>query len=253
MQTGSGRNTMIAATDLLGVGIYSPSEAALYARITTNLMKRWLYGNRQGQSVIEPQFGQTEEKDVTFLDFVQALAIRRIRLERPGVSLQAIRDAYIRAREEFNQPYPFALDSTHIGLFGPPDEPKKQVIWLCVGQDDEGAKRYFQLTGKSNRNQLLAEVVRSYTYRLVFDDTTKLAKKFLAYPTIPNAKEYIVMDPSVRFGEPFLESCGYTARTLYDAYLSEGTPQRAADVYGVEPEQMSLIAEYFDYLKPNAA
>jgi uncharacterized protein (DUF433 family) len=246
---------MIQTSNLLGVGLYSPSEAALYARVTTNLMRRWLYGNEQGQSVIEPQFGQTEERDVTFLDFVQALAIRRIRHERPSISLQKIREAYFRAREEFHQPYPFALDSTHIGLFGPPDEPKKQVIWLCVGKDEEGANRYFQLTGRQHGNQMLGEIVRGYAYRLVFDDTTKLAKKFLAYPTNRDASEYIVMSPDVRFGEPFFESCGYTARTLFDAYQSEGSFTRAAEIYGVHARQVELAVEYFDYLplKPCAA
>ena len=103
--------------------------------------------------------------------------------------MQNIRDAYFRARDEFKTPYPFALDSTHIGLFGPPDEPKKQVIWICVGEDEEGTRKYFQLTGKKHHNQMIGEVVRSYAYRLVFDDTTKLAKKYLAYPTVEEAPE----------------------------------------------------------------
>lgn len=244
---------MIKTADLLGVGLYSPSEAALYARIATNLMMRWMYGTKQGVAVIEPQLGANEDKDVTFLDFVQALAIRRIRRERPGISLQTIREAYTRAKTEFQVPYPFALQSTRIGLFGPPDEPRKQVIWICVGEDEEGAKRYFQLTGKKSGNQMLAEVVRTYSHRLVFDEITKLARKYLAYPTIQNAPEYIVMDPRIRFGEPFVESCGYTARTLFDAYRSEGNIERAAEVYGVKPEQVELAVEYFDYLKPNAA
>ncbi|MFZ1933545.1 MAG: hypothetical protein WCB27_21795 [Thermoguttaceae bacterium] len=239
--------------DLLGIGIYSPSEAALYARVTTRLMNRWMFGNGQGSPVITPQIGTPEDRDVTFLDFVQALAIRRIRKEHPGISLQTIREAYIRAKEEYGTPYPFALDSTRIGLFGPPDEPRKQVIWLCVGEDEEGARRYFQLTGKKCHNQMIGEVVRTYAYRLVFDETTKLAKKYLAFPTIKDAPEYIVMDPQVRFGEPFLESCGYTARTLLDASISEGSPSRAATIYGVEPEQVELAREYFDYLSPPAA
>jgi uncharacterized protein (DUF433 family) len=244
---------MIRMADLLGIGIYTPSEAALYARVTTGLMNRWVFGNRQGESVIVPQIGATEDKDVSFLDFVQTLAIRRIRKEHPGVSLQSIRDAYFRARDEFKTPYPFALDSTRIGLFGPPDEPKKQVIWLCVGENEEGAKKYFQLTGKKHHNQMIGEVVRSYAYRLVFDETTKLATKYLAYPTVKEATEYIVMDPQVRFGEPFFESCGYTARTLFDAYVSEGSPARAAKVYGVTTEQVELAMEFFDYLSPAAA
>jgi uncharacterized protein (DUF433 family) len=244
---------MIRIADLLEVGIYSPSEAALYARVTTSLMNRWIFGNKQGSAVISPQIGTPEEKDVTFLDFVQALAIRRIRKEHPAISLQTIRDAYVRAKEEFETPYPFALDSTRIGLFGPPDDPKKQVIWLCVGEDEEGTKKYFQLTGKKHHNQMIGEVVRSYAYRLVFDETTKLARKYLAFPTVKKAPEFIVMDPQVRFGEPFFESCGYTARTLYDAYVSEGSPARAAKVYGVTTEQVELAMEFFDYLSPSAA
>jgi uncharacterized protein (DUF433 family) len=241
---------MIKAADLLGKGLYSPSEAALYARVPTGLMTRWVYGTKQGAAVIEPQLGAGENRDVTFLDFVQALAIRRIRRERPGISLQRIREAYLRARDEFGEPYPFALESTRIGLFGPPDEPRKQVIWLCIGEKEDGARQYFQLTGRRSGNQMLGEVVRTYAHRLVFDGTTKLARKYLAFPTTEHAPEHIVMDPLVRFGEPFIESCGYTARTLYDAYCSEKSAQRAADVFGVTLEQVELAAEYFDYLDP---
>jgi uncharacterized protein (DUF433 family) len=241
---------MVAATDLLGLGLYSPSEAALYARVSPGLMTRWVYGTKQGPAVIQPQLGNTGQRDVTFLDFVQTLAIRRIRSERRGVSLQQIREAYFRVRKEFGVEYPFALDSTRIGLFGPPDDPKSQVIWICIGEDDAGAKRYFQLTGKKSGNQLIGEVVRTYAQRLVFDEVTKLARKYIAFPTVLAASERIVMDPSVRFGEPYFESCGYTARTLFDAYRSEGTVNRAAEIYGVTPEQVELAIEYFDYLKP---
>ena len=243
---------MVTANDLLGVGLYSTSDAALYARVSPQLLARWIYGTTKGTPVFDPQLGRSQERDVTFLDFVQALAIRRIRTERPGVSLQKIREAYNRARDEFREPYPFALKSTRIGLFGPPDKPKKQDIWICVGKDQGEAKRYFQLTGKKSGNQLIGEVVRTYTHRLVFDDTTQLARKYIAYPTGQpvGQADNIAMDPEVRFGEPFLESCGYTARTLYDAYQSEGTPERAAEMYGVTSEQITLVIEFFDYLKP---
>ncbi|MCC6123350.1 MAG: DUF433 domain-containing protein [Pirellulales bacterium] len=251
-----GSDKMVAATDLLDVGLYSPSEAALYARVKTNLMNRWIFGTKQGSSVILPQLGppeNSEEKDVTFLDFVQTLAIRRIRLEHPGIPLQAIRNAYFRAKEYYKVPYPFALSNTRIGLFGPPEDPKRQVIWLCLEENEEGVKKYFQLTGKKYNNQMIGEVVRTYAHRLVFDDTTKLACKYIAYPTTRNAEEVIVMDPKFRFGEPFFESCGYTARTLFDAYRSEGSPERVAAIYGVKPEQVELAIEYFDYLRPSAA
>ena len=63
------------------------------------------------------------------------------------------------------------------------------------------------------------------------------------------------MDPEVRFGEPCVESCGYTTQTLYDAYKSEGSIIRASEICGVTEEEITLAVEYIDYLqkKPNAA
>jgi len=243
----------IEAERLLGIGLYTPSEAALYARVSTQLMTRWIHGTAQGSSVVEAQVHDTTDKVVTFLDLVQALAIRRIRNERPGISLQKIRQAYITARETFKVEYPFALESTRIGVFGPPDRPDHQEIWLCVGKDEEGVHKYFQLTGKKQKNQLIGEVVRTYASRLLFDDTTKLATKYFPYPTVPAScvQNRIVMEPEVRFGEPYVESCGFTAETLFNAYQSEGSIERAAEISGVAPEEITLAIEYFDYLQAN--
>jgi uncharacterized protein (DUF433 family) len=240
---------MVTADKLLGVGIYSASEAALYARIAPNLMARWVFSTSQGSSVIEPELGDTEEKIVTFLDFVQALAIRRIRQER-RIPLTKIRDAYFRARDKYGVKYPFALQSTRIGLFGPPDDPSRQEIFICLDKDEKEAQTYFQLTGKKRDNQLIGEVVRTYAQRLVFDPGTGLALRYIAYPTGGVAAEQIIMDPAIRFGEPYFKSSGYTARTLFDAYRSEGTPERAAAIYGVSKEEVELAIEYFDFLKP---
>jgi len=240
---------VVTADKLLGIGLYSVSEAALYARVAPSLMARWVFSTSHGVSVIEPELGNTEEKIVTFLDFVQALAIRRIRQER-RIPLTKIRDAYFRARDKYGVKYPFALESTRIGLFGPPDDPRRQEIFICLDKDDGEVQAYFQLTGKQRDNQLIGEVVRTYAHRLVFDPGTGLALRYIAYPTGGAAAEQIIMDPAIRFGEPYFRSSGYTARTLYDAYRSEGMPERAAEIYGVGKDQIELAIEFFDFLKP---
>jgi len=240
---------MVSANSLLGVGLYSVGEAALYARVRTQTMSRWVYGNSTGESVIKSQI-ETEDTDkiITFLDFVQSLAIRRIRNER-RVPLSKIREAYRRAKEEFNVPYPLALNSTRIGLFGPDNNPSKQEIYICLEKDDSEAKKYFQLTGKKFNNQLIGEVVATYSSRLVYDNDG-LATSYVAFNT-PEGK--FVMDPEVRFGEPFSKETGYTARTLFDAYQSEGSVARAAQIYGIDRKTVELAVEYYDYLNPPSA
>ena len=247
------------AERLFGLGIYTPAEAACYARVPTALMTRWIHGSKRGAPVVQAQVSDTEDKIVTFLDFVQALAIRRIKTEHPGISLHKIRQAHDTAISTFHINYPFALKSTRIGLFGPSDRPDLQEIWLSPPGDDleESFAKYFVITGKDKKNQLIGEVVRTYTVNLVFDDTTELAQRYFPFPAgITNAKgSRIVMDPEVRFGEPFVESCGYTTQTLYDAYQSEKSIARASEICGVTPEEITLAIEFVDYIqkKPSAA
>ena len=237
-----------SVSDLLVTGLYSTRDAALYARVRTNTMNRWIYGDHSGESVFDPEL-QTDDKVVTFLDFVQALAIKRIRQERK-IPLSKIRTAFVKARDEYGASHPLALDHTLIGLFGPPNDTSKQEIWICLEPDDDDARKYFQLTGKQHGNQLIGEVIRTYTHRLTYDKSG-LANRF----TIFNPKDSgeVIMDPLLRFGEPFMKSCGYTARTLFDAYIAEGSVQHTADIYGVDPKEIELAVEFFDYLNPPTA
>jgi uncharacterized protein (DUF433 family) len=246
---------MIQVADLLGVGLYSPSEAALYARVRPQLMARWVYGTRgvrTSDPVFDPELGITDDKIVTFVDFVQALAVRRLRNER-HVSLQRIREAYDRAKSVFHVPHPFATEGARVGLFGPPNRPARQVVFICFAKENEGEtveEKYYQLTGKKHGNQLIAEVVMTYARFLEFDPETRQACKFTSYKSDDGK---VIMDPSVRFGEPFIEETGYTAHALFNAYQTEASLERAAEVYGVEPKYIQLAVDFFDYLNPSAA
>ena len=86
---------MIAtAKNKVGKGLYSVPEAAFYARLRTQTMNRWLFGNNQGGAVLDPQYGD-ESKDVSFLDFVQSLAVRSITTSPKArrIPVQKIRQA----------------------------------------------------------------------------------------------------------------------------------------------------------------
>lgn len=222
--------TMVAGSSkLLGVGLYTPEEASLYARVSARMLRRWIYGSQVGQPIISPQLG-TDEGLVTFLDFVQAMAVRAVRLEH-RVPLQKIREAIDKARNEFNVSYPFArLHTTY--LFG-----SEVIIRL---DDDE----YVQATGKGARNRLITKVVELYVKDLGFD-AKGLANEYQAFAW----KDYAVkMNPQVRFGEPIVTSCGYSARALWEGFKSEGSFEATASAYGVKVEEVEAACRYFDHI-----
>lgn len=229
---------MITKTDkLLGIGLYTPQEAAFYARIHTRTMKRWLYGDAQGSAVIDPERGETN-RDVSFLDFVQALAIRSITNmpKETRVPLQKIRQAFIEARDRYGVTNPFAVEHRTF-LFG------NDVI-IRLGDDD-----YRPLTGKSRGNMMITEVVELYKQKLVYSDRG-IAN---LYSPWGSGKSRIVMNPKTNFGEPMFPEYGYTAHTLWQAAGAEGSVAAASKAYAVPELAILTACDYYDHLQGSNA
>jgi uncharacterized protein (DUF433 family) len=222
---------------LLGIGLYTPPEAAFYARLQTRTINRWLYGNKAGKKVVSTQLAATgDEKIVTFLDFVQSLAIREIRSRHSRVDLDKIREA-VDLAEERGIPYPFAVKHTAY-LFG-------DNIVLKINN------QLIQASGSSRKNLVMKEVAQLYLKDLSFAPDTGLADAYTAWHG--RSGKRVVMNPRIRFGEPVVESCGYTAQTLWEAYEIEGGIDEAADAYGVTKDEIELALEYQDHLLNNTA
>src|SRR5215218_3560740 len=90
----------------IGKGLYTVREAALYSRVRPELLNRWLFGTATSKPVLTPQFGRAE-KLVSFLDLVQTLAIRQIRLMY-DVPVSKIRQALRWVKKHLDEDYPFA-------------------------------------------------------------------------------------------------------------------------------------------------
>lgn len=221
---------MVAAADnVLGKGIYTPHDAALYARVSTPLLSRWLWGTKTATAVVHPQF-KDDEKIVSFLDFVQALAIRAIRLEL-RLPLQKIREAVEKATQDYGEPFPFA-------------RAHKTFLFRRELLIDLSQREYVQLTGVHRDNRMITEVVELYMRDLSFD-ATGLARSYNAFSWRDLT---IVMDPQRRFGEPLVTSCGYSAMSLWEAAKNEGSMDAAAAAYGVRPDEVEIACRYFDHL-----
>lgn len=215
-----------------GTGIYTPAEAALYARINTATLNRWLFGNRMGQPVVRPQVSDAGERVVTFLDFVQAMAVRAIRVQH-HIHLDKIRSAVEFAEREYGLKYPLA---------------RKHTTYL-VGRDiqivpEQGADP-IQASGKSAGQIQLRPILELFMLDVGFD-ADNLAHRFTAFKA--EGRE-IVMDPAVRFGEPLLSSCNYTPHVLAEAVEIEGGIKPAAVAYGVEEADIVAATRYVDHLR----
>ncbi len=220
---------MILVEDMIGrgTGIYTLGEAAKYARMHPVTLSRWFKGDDYCKRV----FALEDSKIITFLDFVQVLAVRNLRVMY-GVKLQQIRDAVDRASKEFNIKYPFAYRHTTF-LFG-------NEIWIRP----EG-KTITQLSGRQHGQIAITTVVERFYKDISFDPKTHLAKNYTAFEKDGHK---IVMNPKIRFGEPLLDDCGYTPEALFEAAKTEGSAEAAAKIYGVSTAQVETCIDYFDHL-----
>ena len=232
---------------LLGVGVYSPREAARYMRVNAQKFRRWIYGHGNRQPVFEPDIPREGAREiVTFLDFAQALYVQDIRLNI-AVPLQRIREAYYAALNEYGVTHPFAR-KYGVFVFGNLNDPRKCVLGLypgeALGEEDETkeflAERAIQLTGKKKGNFLIHQVVQEFSRRLEFS-AEGVADEYVAFESFGHR---ILMQPDVRFGKPYIEGLVYEAETLASAAEYEGGISRAADLYETPESAVRAAVEY---------
>ncbi len=238
---------MFAVAENIGVGIYSTAEAAFYARVSRQIMNRWVFGDSKGKPVIERQLVGSDEKVVTFLDFVQTLAVREVR-NRHGISLQKIRQGVDAARERYRIEYPLACEHTIFLFSDRKGEGHGEIVIRLSSEEADVKEQYVQLTGKARENLMMKQVVELFLDDLKFDPATGLAIEF---SPMANGAASIVLNPRLRFGEPIVNPSGYTVESLWHATNTEGGIQEAAAAYGVGRAEVELANKYYDMLMPS--
>jgi len=242
---------VIAAETDLGIGIYSPAEVALYARVRTQTINRWFYGHQSTGAVVMPQRG-ADSKDISFLDFVQALAIRAIRRVH-GVPLQKIRGTVEFDKVHYGVSHPLAMQHTTYLYDRQGSAPAEAdadarydlVIKLPLYDDSD---KLIAITGKTAGNQMIKEVVELFLKDVSFGESG-LAEAYSAWQR--DGLE-ITMNPKRHFGEPLLPS-GYTAPAIWEAVKIEGSIDVAAKAYGIDRKEVELACSYLDFLQGSSA
>jgi uncharacterized protein (DUF433 family) len=222
--------TTISGNNLLGVGVYAPNEAASFAGVRAQQIIRWIHGSGQGEPVVDAQFAGHREI-ITFLDMVQAMAVRELR--KAGCSLPKIRQAAQWVRKHYREiRYPFAVEHrTYIV------KPTKQIVIVRPHDDPE---KFVQVSGGHKGQLVHPQLLDQYLQQLVFG-TDGLATRFV--PLQEDGRR-IVLDPKVRFGQPRVEPCGYMVETLVRAAQAERSVDAAAWWYKIDKADVGIAVRY---------
>jgi uncharacterized protein (DUF433 family) len=217
---------------LLGVGVYTISEASRLTKVPGGTISRWLWGYRTRSRGVVSLHAALWEPQLPTIDDSRALGFRDLieiqfvaHFKEQGVSLQSIRKMIGEATRLVADSYPLSTVK-------------------------------FKTDGKS----ILAEVLTERERKLVFDLATGQYLLPFVWDRLFDALEYsqydellrwwpmgkgrrVLIDPSRSFGQPICPE-GVQTSILANSFRSEKTIERVAYWYKVDGDSVRDAIEY---------
>jgi uncharacterized protein (DUF433 family) len=218
---------------LIGIGLYTTSDASRLTGIPSGKLVRWLKGHGKRNRRYEPLWQQQVRLDdetvyLGFLDLVQArLASSFI---KEGLSPQKVRRAIAFAKEMIQTEHPFATSRFRTD--------GKTLMLEVMNADEDG--RLVDLF--KNGQYLLKKIIEPSLKGIEFE------ADFAARWWPSGRSSGVVVDPTRQFGQPIMDSVGIPTRVLSLAVVSEGSITAAARAYCVT-EATVRAAHDFEHRK----
>ena len=205
---------------LIGIGLYTPAEAARLLSLPAATISRWLRGHsangRQYPPLWSPQIELGDDR--TYLGFRDLMEVRvAAAFISAGVSAQRVRAAIELAREVVGLDRPLSTDRFRTD---------GRDIFLRVVERDEDGRERAQLLNTFRRQYAFAEIIDPSLKGIEFDEH--------GIPALwrPLGKRGIVIDPERSFGQPIDEASSVPTAALAAAAHQEGV-EIAARIYEV--------------------
>jgi uncharacterized protein (DUF433 family) len=213
---------------LIGIGLYTPAEAARLIHVPSQRLHRWLtgyaIGDREYERLWSPQVDLGD--DGTFLGFLDLVQARvAIAFIDAGLSPQKVRRAIILGREILKSEYPFA--SARFRTDG-----RTVILQVLISGEDDALIDLFQ------GQYLMKKVVEPSLKGLEFEQD-------LAVRWWPDGKgSGIVLDPKRQLGQPIDADTGVPTAVLAAAVKGEGSVEKAARAYRVPPASVRRAVQF---------
>lgn len=217
-------------TSLVGLGLYTPAEAARLIKVPAAKLTRWLKGHGSGNRIYAPLWrGQVSLGDdklyLGFLDLVQSrMAAAFI---DAGLSPQKVRRALVLARELIEHDHPFATSRFRTD---------GRTLLLEALSDDEDDRPLVDLFKRGQ--YVMHKVIEPSLKGIDFD--TDIAARW--WPK--GRASDIVLDPTRQFGQPIIESVGVPTSILNATAEAEGSVVRAAQLFRVSPAVVQRAIDF---------
>ncbi len=199
---------------MLGLGVYSVSEAAQLTGLRPARIRAWFEGRRGGfeqKPFLKPDY-ERRGKDIaiSFRDLVDAYVASQFR--SAGFSLQTLRRVYDNLKKRANGKHGFS----HRALLTDGDS----VFWHEVR---DGREREILVDLKNNQHTL-PKVLLPFLTSLDFDPTSALATRW-------RIADNVVVDPEINFGKPIVVGTGVSTRVLAKCFDANGKDERAVALW----------------------
>lgn len=180
--------------------LYTPTAAARHLRLPVSSLRWWTLGNGSHLPVI--RIADPHEHQLSFRNLVEAHVLSAVMChDRDRVPLAVVRRVLTLLEEEFRSEHPLA--DARMGGEG----------------KDFFAARFGALVNASRHGQAaLASILSSYFQRVSRDDRGEPTRLLLFTRCRPEGPEHVMIDPSVRGGEPCITGTDVTTAQVADRF-----------------------------------
>jgi uncharacterized protein (DUF433 family) len=214
-------------TSLLDRAIYSYSDVDRLNGLTPGTGRRWLEGYLRAGDFYEPvlRLEPTGGDSVTWGEMVEARLLAEFRGQR--VSLQRLRPAVVRLREEFGQ-YPLAHARPFLEVDG------RELVRRV--QDEVSLDRQLQFVVVRNDQLMLDLRAQRFSDAVAYEHG--LAARLCPEGRTPD----VLMDPTRSFGQPSVR--GVRTDVLAEDFRAGESLESLASLYDLELGQVDQAIRY---------
>lgn len=223
----------------LGLGAYSPAEAARLLHMSPAMLRRWLFGYSYeasgGNLTRQPplwraQYDYDEEEPVLgFRDLIEARTVRKLR--QIGLGLPTIRQCLKTAAEIAEDSHPFSTRKLRTD---------GKRLYLEVLDHTDGESSIIDL---KQRQHAFARVIDQTFLDLEFEGD--IAARWWI-----NARgRTLVIDPERSFGQPITNLGGIPTSRIFESVQAEGSESRVATIFGIPRQVVRDALRYEEGLR----